>query len=199
MQAVLAVSTWKKLTPAAFTSRSSQPTADPAPQSRDVALAPRARRILFYQQKKKDQFGIRRPHLPVNFVQSACCIFFFFFPSPFTRRKVCLLAAGSGRDRNAMHAQTAQYFLLLQPSAPGTAPAPELKPSVAQRRKRGGSRNASSFVASGFLTVNLCGVAGEMCQVGGCCSSTVRRSPWRRENTKSEGSVVSLQKAMFIL
>lgn len=31
------------------------------------------------------------------------------------------------------------------------------QPSVAQRRKRGGSRNASSFMASGFLTVNLCG------------------------------------------
>lgn len=198
MQAVLAVSTWKKLTPAAFTSRSSQPTADPAPQSRDVALAPRARLILFYQQKKRPVWDSQATS--AGELCAVCLLlFFFFFPSPFTRRKVCLLAAGSGRDRNAMHAQTAQYFLLLQPSAPGTAPAPELKPSVAQRRKRGGSRNASSFMASGFLTVNLCGVAGEMCQVGGCCSSAVRRSPWRRENTKSEGSVVSLQKAMFIL
>lgn len=111
---------------------------------------------------------IHRPHLLVNFVQSAWLFSFFFSFSPplFTRRKVCLLAAGLGRDRNAMHAQTAQYFLLLQPSASAWLQHEQLRNEAAPETPRflwGGKKPI-------FLTVNLCGVTVlEICWFRGMC------------------------------
>lgn len=102
MQAVLAVSTWKKLTPAAFTSRSSQPTADPAPQSRDVALAPRARLILFYQQKKRPVWDSQATSAGEL---CAVCLPLFFFSFPpllLEERFVCWPLARGGTGMRCM-------------------------------------------------------------------------------------------------
>lgn len=89
--------------------------ADAASKNRDVTPTLQMHWILFIS--RKGQFGFIG-HIcwwtlcSLPFFSSLFFLFFFLSPPPsFTRRKVCLLAARSGWDRNVMHAQTAQYFL----------------------------------------------------------------------------------------
>lgn len=144
---------------------------------------------------------IHRPHLLVNFVQSAWLFSFFFSFSPplFTRRKVCLLAAGLGRDRNAMHAQTAQYFLLLQPSASAWLQHEQLRNEAAPETPRflwGGKKphlfNSESLWRDGAWNML---VSRDVC--------VIYRLLWQGaltlQKVQGGGSVVSLQKVMFIL